>query len=160
MYMYTYICICIFVYIIIDHDIARSAQIPYADVQMDAIIWLEDAAENSADQSPTKLNVFKFSNPSKRSIYDGYEKEFKEYGVEYVNYSKFIEVWNATCPYFLLRADSDPDIPGKCKTCAGIEGLKNSCNDRAVSKGAKQLHHLHNGGMVKNARKLKVSILF
>jgi hypothetical protein len=114
---------------------------------MDAIVWLTDAAENFADQSPTNL-IYKFSNPSKRSIYDNYVKEFLSFKSPTVEYSKFMELWNATCPHYLIRADSDPDIPGECKTCAGIEGLKDGCNDKSVQKAAKQLHHLHIGGMV------------
>ena len=81
-----------------------------------------------------------------------YKAERQKFGMTYVDNSKFGELWNATCPHYLIRADSNPDIPGKCKTCAGIEGLKSQCNDKRVLKAAKQLHHLHKGGIISNER--------
>lgn len=146
---------CVYIYFIsfifLEEEIVRAALLPYADVQMDAIVWLDDHYKNFADHSPTTAE-YHLSAPSKRSLHNDYKSECQKIGMEFVEYSKFRELWNATCPHYLIRADSNPDIPGKCKTCAEIEGLRSECNDRKVLHAAKELHQLHRGGLIMNER--------
>jgi hypothetical protein len=94
------------------------------------------------------------SMPHKYELYDRYKEEHQKYNQGFdsiVTLERFIQLWNALFPHYLLRPYLN--VPGKCKTCYQIDSLKNQTNDWNVCEALRQCHLLHRGGLFMIERK-------
>jgi hypothetical protein len=124
----------------LDENMIRGALTPLPERQHWAVMWLTDHYLIFADQSP-KDGDSHLSVSSKFKVWESYQKECLNIDVDYVEYSKFIELWNGINRLLLLRPYMN--IPGKFSTSYEIESVKNNCKDKAILEAIKQVHHLH-----------------
>ena len=124
---------------------AASSLTPTADMQHEAVIWMEDYFHTYGDFVPNRGDEIHVSLPDKKSLWNIYKDHQHSNGLAFISLQKFYELWNTIFPRYTLR--EFVDIPGKCVTCYEIDSIrKNNKSDNRFLRAAKDLHLLHRGG--------------
>ena len=132
-------------------DWLHSAFTPKAESQQSAAQWMSEFF-GMCDQSPNS-QFTKVNDDSKLEVFKRYQKEIQDMDPDghVVDYTTFCKLWNRVFPYCVKRDHCS--IPGKCSTCAAIDKLRRSAEDRVTLLRLKEAHMLHRGGMFMQERK-------
>lgn len=124
------------------------------------IEWLAEHFFEHSDSEPNRLEVH-VDLCDKADIYKIYKNEMKTYysyekdkiiaDNHYLEYSKFIDIWNNVFPWVKIRVYKA--VSGKCWVCYWINDIRKQAEDSAVLRAAKRLHQLHRGGLYMLERK-------
>lgn len=132
-------------------EFVTAALSPHHEPNHDAAIWIEDYFDAVADHSPNG-ELKKISAPFKKDIWMDYVNEKKGDQCSYVSYEAFRSIWSTCFPTYVIRKYCG--IPGKCGTCAAIDGIRAEKGAPKEKKRAgRQCHVLHRGGMFNLERK-------
>jgi hypothetical protein len=82
----------------------------------------------------------------KKDLHMAYVEEQKRINYDFVDYSKFIGLWNVLYPHFSTRLWLN--VPGKCWLFSEIDSLRRGSGDSSVLEALQQLHLLHRGGFI------------
>jgi hypothetical protein len=78
----------------------RACLTPTSELQQFASLYIHNHFKDFADQSSNSQIQ---SIATKKTLWDGYVLEAKNYGEEYVDYAMFNQLWNALHPFCLVR---------------------------------------------------------
>jgi hypothetical protein len=82
----------------------------------------------------------------KKDLYEVYKSQQASLNVPFVQYSKFVELWNAMYPYHQLRTWISP--VGKCNLCGEIDAKRRAATESCVKEALRQCHSMHRGGFI------------
>lgn len=132
-----------------DPEMIVAGLTPYADLQTDAVLWLQRYFLNFADHSPNS-ELSHISVSAKHEVHKDYLKDQQAISRPILNRKRFLQLWAAVFPYCELR--SFVDIPGKCKTCCCIDIKRRKGGSFAEMHACQLLHFMHRGGMFMKER--------
>ena len=134
-----------------DVKMARLAITPSSDLQMAAVIWLNDYFSVYGDHHPNDEQI-SMSVPTKKEVWQAYKTEHTSIAQPFVTQSNFNALWLAIYPQYMLKPFIS--VAATCDTCYKIDTARKSTTDPNVKEALKQCHHLHRGGMFMPERRM------
>ena len=130
----------------------RSSLMPMSSPTLDALLWMENFFKTYGDAIPNADEI-RLPVMCKKDVFDKYAHECSTVSppLPAVDYSRFINLWNAQFPNCRRRPWCE--IPGKCDTCYRIDKLRKTADDAIVLKKLQEAHLMHRGGMFMLQRK-------
>jgi hypothetical protein len=108
------------------------------------VTWLENHFEVYGDKAPNKHEI-QLSVTMKKEVFQLYEREQHNQGLESVQYNIFVNLWASLFPN--VKSRPWVDVPGKCSTCYIIDRLRKTSEEKEVQRHIGLAHQMHRGGL-------------